>query len=77
VKGEEDLQDGTEQDYEFIDEFHEEAVNAFNLYESQQDTDYDFWTSEDNVHTSISINNTLKNKCMNLLSYQKDIMSVF
>jgi hypothetical protein len=66
VKGEEELQDGTEQDYGFIDEFLEEAVNTSNIYESQQD-DYAYWTSEHNIHTSISINNTLYNKCMNLL----------
>ena len=66
VKGEEELQDGTEQDYGFIDEFREEAVNTSNIYESQQD-DYDYWTSEHNIHTTISINNTLNNKCMNLL----------
>ena len=67
VKGEEEVQDGTEQDYGFIDEFLEEAINTSNIYESQQETDYDFWTSEHNVHASISINNTLYNKCMNLL----------
>jgi hypothetical protein len=67
VKGEEELQDGSEQDYGFIDEFLEEAVNISNIYESQQETDYDYWTSEHTIHTSISINNTLYNKCMNLL----------
>ena len=67
VKGEEEVQDGTEQDYGFIDEFLEEAINTSNIYESQQETDYDFWSSEHNVHASISINNTLYNKCMNLL----------
>jgi hypothetical protein len=67
VKGEEELQDGSEQDYGFIDEFLEEAVNTSNIYESQQETDYDYWTSDHNVHTSISINNTLYKKCMNLL----------
>jgi hypothetical protein len=41
VKGEEELQDGTEQDYGFIDEFFEEAVNTSNIYESQQKTDYE------------------------------------
>jgi len=62
VKGEEDLQDGigTEQDYGFIDEFLEEAVSTSNIYESQQE-DYDYWASEHNIHTSISINNTLYN----------------
>jgi hypothetical protein len=67
VKREEELQDSTEQDYGFIDEFLEEAVNISNIYESQQETDYDYWTSDHNIHTSTSINNTLYNKCMNLL----------
>jgi hypothetical protein len=71
VKGEEELQDGTEQDYGFIDEFLEEAVNTSNIYESQQETDYDYWTSEHNIHTSININYTLYNKCMNLLFLQE------
>ena len=42
VKGEEEVQDSREQDYGFIDEFLEEAVNTSNIYESQQETDYDF-----------------------------------
>jgi hypothetical protein len=67
VKGEEELQDGTGKDYGFIDEFLEEAVITSYIYESQQETDYDYWTSEHNVHKSISINNTLYNTCMNLL----------
>jgi hypothetical protein len=37
VKGEEELQDGTEQNYGFIDEFLEEAVNTCNINESQQE----------------------------------------
>jgi hypothetical protein len=48
-------------------EFHEETVNTSNIYESQQETDYHFWTLEHNVHTSISINNSLHDKYMNLL----------
>jgi hypothetical protein len=67
VKGEEEVPDKREQDYGFIDEFLEEAVNTSNIYESKQEIDYDYWTSEHNIHTSISINNTLYNKCMNLL----------
>jgi hypothetical protein len=67
VKGEEELQDGKDQDYGFIDEFLEDTVNTSNIYESQQETDFDYWTSEQNIHTSISINNTLYNKCMNRL----------
>jgi hypothetical protein len=36
---------------------------------NRQETDYDYWTSENNIHTSISINNTLYHKCMNLLFF--------
>jgi hypothetical protein len=53
LKGEEELQDGTLQDYGLVDDFLEEAVNAFNLYESHQETDYDYWTSKHKVHTSM------------------------
>jgi hypothetical protein len=67
VKGEEEVLDDTYQNYGFIDEFLEEALNTSNIYEAQQDTDYDFWISDHNVHTSISINNTLYKKYMNLL----------
>jgi hypothetical protein len=42
AKGEEELQGDKEQDYRFIDEFLEEAVNIFNMYESHQETDYDY-----------------------------------
>jgi hypothetical protein len=37
VKGEEELQH-----YGFIDEFLDEAVSTSNIYESQQETDYDY-----------------------------------
>ena len=67
VKGEEEIQDDTDQNYGFVDEFLEEALNTSNIYEAQQDTGYDLWISDHNVHTSISINDTLYKKCMNLL----------
>jgi hypothetical protein len=67
VKGEEDIQNDTDYNYGFVDEFLEEALNTSNIFEAQQDTDYYFWISEHNVHTSISINNTLYKKCLNLL----------
>jgi hypothetical protein len=67
VKGEEEVQDDTDQNYGFVDEFLEEAFNTSNIYEAQQDTGYDFWSSGHNVHTSICINNTLYKKYMNLL----------
>jgi hypothetical protein len=67
VKGEEDIQDDTDHGFGFVDEFLEEALNTSNIYESQQGTDYDLWISDHNVHTSISVNNTLHKKCKNLL----------
>jgi hypothetical protein len=59
VKGEDDIQDQPPT-YGFIDEFLEDAIKNSNLYE-EQDTDY-----EHNIYTSLSINNTLHNKCMSL-----------
>jgi hypothetical protein len=53
--------------YGFVDEFLEEALNTSNIYEAQQGTNYDLWISDRNLHTSISINNTLCNRCMTLL----------
>jgi hypothetical protein len=66
-KGRKKFKDDTDHNYGFVYEFLEEALNTANIYEAQQDTDYDFWISDHNVHTSISISNTLYNKCMNLL----------
>jgi hypothetical protein len=41
VRGEEEVPNGREQDYGFIDAFLKEAVNTSNIYESQQEADYD------------------------------------
>jgi hypothetical protein len=69
VKGDDDIQDHP-LSYGFIDEFLEDAIKSSNLYE-EQDTDYDPWNSEHNINTSLSINNTLHNKCMSLLFLPK------
>jgi hypothetical protein len=42
VKGEEEVQDDTDQNYGFVDELLEEALNTSSIYEAQQGTDYDF-----------------------------------
>jgi hypothetical protein len=65
VKGKDDIQDHPHT-YDFDDEFLEDAIKNSNLYE-EQDIDYDPWNSEQNIYTSLSINNTLHNKCMSLL----------
>jgi hypothetical protein len=61
-KEEEDVQNDADQNYSFIDKFLEEAVEDSNLYESVQETGYD-WTLEHNIYAS-----TLHNKCTNLLN---------
>ena len=54
VKGEEDIQDNTghTHTFGFIDEYLEEAINTSNMYESTQETDYDYWISEHSVHAN-------------------------
>ena len=68
-KGEEEVQEDTDQkqNYNFIDKFLEKAVKTSSLYESDQEVEYDGWSTEHNIHASISINNTLLHKCMNLI----------
>ena len=56
------IQEGTEQSYDFVDEFLEEALISSSLFAT-----YDHWSSDHNIHASIRISNTLHNKCMNLL----------
>jgi hypothetical protein len=77
AKGEEEVQDEADHGYGLVDDFHEEALNTSNIYESQQGTDYDLWFLDHNVHTSIRIKNTLHKKCMNLLFPSEIITSVF
>jgi phosphoserine aminotransferase len=37
------------------------------LYETDEDVDYEYWSSNHNDHTTLSISNSIHNKCMNLL----------
>jgi hypothetical protein len=62
VIGEDEIQNQIVNSYVFYG-FIEDSIKISNLYE-EQDTDYETWNSE---HTSISINSTLYNNCMNLL----------
>lgn len=67
AKGEEMIQEDTEQSYDYVDEFLDEALRNSSLFETEHDLEYDHWSSDHNIHASISISNTLHNKCMNLL----------
>jgi hypothetical protein len=63
AKGEEIIQEDTEQPYEFL----EEVLRSSGLFETEHDLEYDHLSSDHNIHASISISITLHNKCMNLL----------
>jgi hypothetical protein len=42
-----------------MNEYLKESINTFDIYESTQETDYDYWISEDNVNSCSSLNNNL------------------
>jgi hypothetical protein len=67
AKGEDVIKDNTDQTYAFVDEFLEEAMKSLILYEADQDVDYEYWSSNHNTHATLSISNSLNNKCMNLV----------
>jgi hypothetical protein len=54
-------------DVYFFDEFLEEAIKSSSLYEADEDVDYEYCSSNHNAHATLSISNSLHNKCMNLL----------
>ena len=67
MRREKDVQGDSDQTFSFVDEFLEETVRSSSIYESGQEVEDEIWTAEHNIHASISVNNTLHNKCMNLL----------
>jgi phosphoserine aminotransferase len=67
AKGEDVIKDNTDHNYAFVDEFLEEAMKSASLYEADQDVDYEYWSSNHKAHATLSISNSLHNKCMNLL----------
>jgi hypothetical protein len=42
-------------------------MKSSSLYEADIDVDYEYWSSNHNSHATLSISNSLHNKCMNLL----------
>jgi hypothetical protein len=67
AKGHDVIKDNTDQTYDFVDEFLEEAMKSSSLYEVDEYVDYEYWSSNHNAYTILSISNTLHNKCMNLI----------
>jgi hypothetical protein len=42
-------------------------MKSSSIYEADEDIVYEYWSSNHNAHTTLSISNSLHNKCMNLL----------
>jgi hypothetical protein len=77
AKGEDVIKDNTDQTYAFVDEFLEEAIKSSSLHEADEDVDYEYWSSNHNAHGTLSISNSLHNKCMNLLHlFEKYYISI-
>jgi hypothetical protein len=67
AKGEDVIKNNTDQTYAFVDEFLEEAMKSSSIYETDEDVDYENWSSNHDAHETLSISNFLHNKCMSLL----------
>jgi hypothetical protein len=67
AKGEDVIKENTHHTYAFVDEFLEESIKSSSLYEEDEDIDYEYWSSNHNAHATLSISNSLHDKCMNLL----------
>jgi hypothetical protein len=71
AKGEDVIKDNTDQLYAFVDEFLEEAmksssiygaaIKSSSIYETDEDVDYECWSSNHNAHATLSISNSLHN----------------
>jgi hypothetical protein len=67
AKVEDVIKENTDHTYDFVDEFLEEATKSSSLYEADEDVDYEHLSSDHNAHATLSISDSLHNKCMNLL----------
>jgi hypothetical protein len=65
--GEDIIKENTDQTYAFVDEFLEEAMKSPSVYETDEDVDYEYWSSNHNAHATLCISNSLHHECMNLL----------
>jgi hypothetical protein len=55
AKGEDVNKDNTDQTYAFVDEFLEEAIKSSSFYETYEDVEYKYWSSNLNAHATLSI----------------------
>jgi hypothetical protein len=70
-KGKEVIKDNKDHIYGFVDEFLKEGIKSSCIYETDEDEDEDedneYWSSKHNSHKTLTISNSLHNKCMSLL----------
>jgi hypothetical protein len=67
AKGEDVIKENTDQTYAFVDKFLEQAMKNSSIFETDEDVDHEYWSSNHNAHATLSISNSLHKKCMNLL----------
>jgi hypothetical protein len=67
AKGEDVIKENTDETCGFVDEFLEEAIKSSSIYEADEDVDKEYWPSNHIAHATLSISNSLHNKCMNIL----------
>jgi superfamily II RNA helicase len=67
AKGEDVIKENTDQTYAVVDDFVEEAMKSSSLYETYEDVDYEYWSSNHDALATLSISDSLHNECMNLI----------
>jgi hypothetical protein len=67
AKGEDVIKENTDQIYAFVEKFLEEAMKSSSIYQTDEDVDYEYWSSNHNAHATLSISKSIHDKCMNLL----------
>jgi hypothetical protein len=77
AKGEDVIKENTDHTFTFVDEILYEAIESLIMYQTNDDVDYEYWSSNHNSHAKISISFSLHNYCMNLLHLPENITSVF
>jgi hypothetical protein len=55
AKGEDVIKEDTDQTYVFVDEFLEEAMKRSSIYETDEDVDYEYWSSNHIGHQTIML----------------------
>ena len=66
MKGEESVQDDKDHNYDFVDEFLEEAIRSSSLYDSRHDAKYEYWTTDHFVHATFNMGNSFPNSGIKL-----------